>query len=148
MSLVRVVIICLASTHTALVSSPSLAVLHLSTYQLPTSYLPACAVREAWDLKNSFVRRRPRPRRTQRARRRSTPAARNTSSRDNSRTKQQPSTTGAGGRARLLSVVSYYSSITSFVCEQGSHLNLSQTCLLYTSPSPRDATLSRMPSSA
>ena len=34
-SLVRVVIICLASTHTALVSSPSLAVLHLSTY-LPT----------------------------------------------------------------------------------------------------------------
>ena len=32
MSLVRVVIICLASTHTALVSSPSLAVLHLSTY--------------------------------------------------------------------------------------------------------------------
>ena len=31
-SLVRVVIICLASTHTALVSSPSLAVLHLSTY--------------------------------------------------------------------------------------------------------------------
>ena len=37
-SLVRVVIICLASTHTALVSSPSLAVLHLTTY-LPT-YLP------------------------------------------------------------------------------------------------------------
>jgi len=32
---VRVVIICLASTHTALVSSPSLAVLHLTTY-LPT----------------------------------------------------------------------------------------------------------------
>ena len=31
-SLVRVVIICLASTHTALVSSPSLTVLHLSTY--------------------------------------------------------------------------------------------------------------------
>ena len=31
-SLVRVVIICLASTHTALVSSPSLAVLHLPTY--------------------------------------------------------------------------------------------------------------------
>ena len=34
-SLVRVVIICPASTHTALVSSPSLAVLSLSTY-LPT----------------------------------------------------------------------------------------------------------------
>ena len=31
-SLVRAVIICPASTHTALVSSPSLAVLHLSTY--------------------------------------------------------------------------------------------------------------------
>ena len=38
-SLVRVVIICLASTHTALVSSPSLAVLHLSTY-LPTPNQP------------------------------------------------------------------------------------------------------------
>ena len=34
-ALVRVVIICPASTHTALVSSPSLAVLHLSSY-LPT----------------------------------------------------------------------------------------------------------------
>ena len=31
-SLVRAVIICLASTHTALVSSPSLTVLHLPTY--------------------------------------------------------------------------------------------------------------------
>ena len=28
--------ICLASTHTALVSSPSLAVLHLSTYEILT----------------------------------------------------------------------------------------------------------------
>ena len=36
-SIVRVVIICPASTHTALVSSPSLAVLHLSTY-LPTAH--------------------------------------------------------------------------------------------------------------
>ena len=35
-SFVRVVIICLASTHTALVSSPSLAVLHLSTYLPPS----------------------------------------------------------------------------------------------------------------
>ena len=34
-SLVRVVIICLASTHTALVSSPSLTVLHLTTYIPP-----------------------------------------------------------------------------------------------------------------
>ena len=31
-SLLRAVIICLASTHTALVSSPSLTVVHLSTY--------------------------------------------------------------------------------------------------------------------
>ena len=37
-SLVRVVIICPASTHTALVSSPSLAVLHLTTY-LPNDRL-------------------------------------------------------------------------------------------------------------
>ena len=29
-----------------------------------------------------------------------------------------------------------------------SHTELTQNCLLYTSPSPRDATLSRMPSSA
>ena len=28
------------------------------------------------------------------------------------------------------------------------HLEIAKTCLLYTSPSPRDATLSRMPSSA
>ena len=39
-SLVRVVIICLASTHTALVSSPSLAVLHLTTY-LPSKEMAA-----------------------------------------------------------------------------------------------------------
>ena len=45
-SLVRVVIICLASTHTALVSSPSLAVLHLSTYLPPgLSVRGACIVR-------------------------------------------------------------------------------------------------------
>ena len=31
---------------------------------------------------------------------------------------------------------------------QESGTNLGETCLLYTSPSPRDATLSRMPSSA
>ena len=30
----------------------------------------------------------------------------------------------------------------------GTDLNLTQTCLLYTSPSPRDRTRSRMPSSA
>ena len=32
--------------------------------------------------------------------------------------------------------------------ERGFLITGSQTCLLYTSPSPRDATLSRMPSSA
>ena len=32
--------------------------------------------------------------------------------------------------------------------EEKQPLNELQTCLLYTSPSPRDATLSRMPSSA
>ena len=35
----------------------------------------------------------------------------------------------------------------SFV-EVGSRINVGQTCLLYTSPSPRDRTRSRMPSSA
>ena len=30
----------------------------------------------------------------------------------------------------------------------GKKLDITKTCLLYTSPSPRDATLSRMPSSA
>ena len=47
-SLVRVVIICPASTHTALVSSPSLAVLHLSTY-LPTCYNETNA-RRTWHI--------------------------------------------------------------------------------------------------
>ena len=45
-SLVRVVIICLASTHTALVSSPRLTVLHLPTYihtRLGALYLPTIA---------------------------------------------------------------------------------------------------------
>ena len=35
----------------------------------------------------------------------------------------------------------------SFVAKQGEPMGL-KICLLYTSPSPRDATLSRMPSSA
>ena len=40
-SLVRAVIVCLASTHTALVSSPSLTVLHLPTYtHMDTSQHP------------------------------------------------------------------------------------------------------------
>ena len=34
------------------------------------------------------------------------------------------------------------------LCADGLDVTLSGRCLLYTSPSPRDATLSRMPSSA
>ena len=48
------------------------------------------------------------------------------------------------------------SSIVEHLCEQGVEVyffdidkkEAKKTCLLYTSPSPRDATLSRMPSSA
>ena len=54
-SLVRVVIICPASTHTALVSSPSLAVLHLSTY-LPTwAWCPASKSHPWFSLASSPV---------------------------------------------------------------------------------------------
>ena len=35
-----------------------------------------------------------------------------------------------------------------FIVTDGQSPNLDEICLLYTSPSPRDATLSRMPSSA
>ena len=39
--------------------------------------------------------------------------------------------------------------VTLYLIIQGGDLpQLAMTCLLYTSPSPRDATLSRMPSSA
>ena len=44
---------------------------------------------------------------------------------------------------RLLSSIQAYQAVE---CE--AHVGLTQACLLYTSPSPRDATLSRMPSSA
>ena len=37
---------------------------------------------------------------------------------------------------------------SDYITEAMEHLNDPNTCLLYTSPSPRDATLSRMPSSA
>ncbi len=47
-SFVRVVIICPASTHTALVSSPSLAVLHLSTYLVLDGYPLAALGSEDW----------------------------------------------------------------------------------------------------
>ena len=61
----------------------------------------------------------------------------------------------------LLSITFSLLGIRGLLDEQGVNLNLqallvyallveqaSNTCLLYTSPSPRDATLSRMPSSA
>ena len=38
--------------------------------------------------------------------------------------------------------------LARLVHQHGARLTFAQTCLLYTSPSPRDATLSRMPSSA
>ena len=41
-----------------------------------------------------------------------------------------------------------YDVASELVNAQASYLNRFGTCLLYTSPSPRDATLSRMPSSA
>ena len=41
-----------------------------------------------------------------------------------------------------------YDNNTSNVMNRWVHLAMTKSCLLYTSPSPRDATLSRMPSSA
>ena len=38
--------------------------------------------------------------------------------------------------------------VEELLSDTGSGHNVVKTCLLYTSPSPRDATLSRMPSSA
>ena len=49
------------------------------------------------------------------------------------------------GRGELLPYCSYY--LTGFLNEKPL-ANLRQDCLLYTSPSPRDRSLSRMPSSA
>ena len=48
----------------------------------------------------------------------------------------------SGLEGDLSSKVSAYNSL------QGDYDGLNSSCLLYTSPSPRDATLSRMPSSA
>ena len=49
------------------------------------------------------------------------------------------------GDPRLAWIIS---DMLRFVPSRRSHKALSEACLLYTSPSPRDATLSRMPSSA
>ena len=48
------------------------------------------------------------------------------------------------GDAEFLHPLTSTDQCSSECCDEG----LSSTCLLYTSPSPRDATLSRMPSSA
>ena len=44
-----------------------------------------------------------------------------------------------------ISVIDTYYGHANFI---SAYMNLEKLCLLYTSPSPRDATLSRMPSSA
>ena len=56
--------------------------------------------------------------------------------------------------AKLKTRVSETPELESYDMEANDHLTLNEliilykSCLLYTSPSPRDATLSRMPSSA
>ena len=57
--------------------------------------------------------------------------------------------TGIGFLDHMLEQLSKHSLIDLKVKAKGdTHIDLHHTCLLYTSPSPRDATLSRMPSSA
>ena len=53
--------------------------------------------------------------------------------------------TASGTAANALALSTMTPSYGNIYCHKMSHIN---TCLLYTSPSPRDATLSRMPSSA
>ena len=48
----------------------------------------------------------------------------------------------------VISVIFSVFGIGQVLDDQGVNLDLQSLCLLYTSPSPRDATLSRMPSSA
>ena len=55
---------------------------------------------------------------------------------------------GAISNARLARVVYGASDVKGGAVENGVKFFDQETCLLYTSPSPRDATLSRMPSSA
>ena len=52
---------------------------------------------------------------------------------------------GGGGGAQRASM---FDVLDAEVVDDGAGATLSRVCLLYTSPSPRDATLSRMPSSA
>ena len=51
-----------------------------------------------------------------------------------------------GGRPDRFELVEEVGKLKPALAAQG--MELSKVCLLYTSPSPRDATLSRMPSSA
>ena len=62
--------------------------------------------------------------------------------------------TGMTGYQEVITDPSYYGQILTFTYPEIGNTGInfedseSNTCLLYTSPSPRDATLSRMPSSA
>ena len=57
--------------------------------------------------------------------------------------------TGIGFLNHMLEQLSKHSSIDLNVKAKGdTHIDLHHTCLLYTSPSPRDYAASRMPSSA
>ena len=53
-----------------------------------------------------------------------------------------------GVRVELEQVEHIIAVLWEEVCQFGVYIGQSKCCLLYTSPSPRDATLSRMPSSA
>ena len=58
---------------------------------------------------------------------------------------QQVINTDPGGTGTTQRLLNAYAAIGEEAVEKGAEVG---TCLLYTSPSPRDATLSRMPSSA
>ena len=55
---------------------------------------------------------------------------------------------GAGTSEVATTVVAYLTPIVQVSLTDSESLTVVDVCLLYTSPSPRDATLSRMPSSA
>ena len=54
---------------------------------------------------------------------------------------------GAGGNA-VIHMMNHNIEGVEFICANTDSQALSNACLLYTSPSPRDRSLSRMPSSA
>ena len=56
--------------------------------------------------------------------------------------------TSSTSQYKNLKYCEYYCSSQYEILKYSSIESISSTCLLYTSPSPRDATLSRMPSSA